>query len=168
MKGQAPAWALLKAARDFIAAIPPLALLNAPRRSGRMLVAEIDRFLDNAPSQEVPSDIVEEARDRWRESAAIRIDDDASMRSDAKGLWISAWVLAGPPVQSAGTRQFRQALDSLPLLQREVYILHRVEGRTLDDIAQRLGLTLEDTQAQFFAALRSLHAAIHGDKSWGA
>ncbi|WP_176482896.1 hypothetical protein [Sphingobium sp. D43FB] len=92
--------ALLEAARSFIADIPPLALLNAPRRTGRMLVARIDRYLETAPRQDAPPDVIEETRERWRGEAGIRIDGDAMMRGDGRGIWISAWVLAGPAVQS--------------------------------------------------------------------
>jgi len=165
MTRKASAWALLQAARDFIADIPPLALLNAPRRSGRKLVGEIDRLLEATPWKAAPPDIVEEARERWQEESAIRIDEDTMMRSDAKGLWISAWLLAGPAVQSVDRQQFRQALDSLPLMQREVYVLHRVEDRPLDEIAERLGLAFAEVEALFFEALRSLHAAIYGRKN---
>lgn len=161
MTHQASAWALLKAARDFIAEIPPLALLNAPRRSGRKLVEDIDRLLCASPCKIALPDILEEARERWQEERAIQIDDDAMMRSDAEGLWISAWVLAGPAVPSLDPQQFRKALDTLPVMQREVYMLHRVDRQPLSDIADRLGLTVGQSTALFVAALRSLHGAIH-------
>ena len=165
MTGAARATALLQAARDFIAVIPPLALLNGPRRSGQRLVADIDRFLVEAPWQEAPPDIVEEVRARWRGEATIHVDDHAVMRSNTQGLWIGAWVRVGSSVQPLDGQQFRQALDSLPLMQREVYILHRVEGRTLEEIAKRLGLTALEIEALFFAALRGLHAAIYGQQT---
>ncbi|MDX3908199.1 MAG: sigma factor-like helix-turn-helix DNA-binding protein [Sphingobium sp.] len=162
MTHQASASALLQAARDFIAEIPPLALLNAPRRSGRKLVEDIDRLLDTLPWKAALPDILEETRERWQDEHRVRIDNDATMRSDAKGLWISAWVLAGPPVQSLDPQQFRKALDTLPVMQREVYVLHRIEGQPLSKIADRLGLTVGQSTALFVAALRSLHGAIHG------
>ena len=60
---------------------------------------------------------------------------------------------------------FRHALDSLPLMQREVYFLHRVEARTLEEIAKRLGLPVQEIEALFFAALRGLHAKIYGQQN---
>ncbi|MEG8222335.1 hypothetical protein OSJ57_17155 [Sphingomonas sp. HH69] len=157
--------ALLEAARSFIADIPPLVLLNAPRRTGRMLVAQIDRYLDTAPRQDAPPVVIEDARERWRSEAGIRIEDDAMMRADGRGVWISAWVLTGPALQPTEPETFRQALNSLPVMEREVYVLHRVEGRTMDEIAQRLSCTVENAEALFFAALRGLYERIHGDKN---
>ena len=165
MTAAARATALLQAARDFIAVIPPLALLNGARRSGRKLVGDIDRFRRDALWQEAPPDIVEEVRARWRGDPAIHVDDHAVMRSDSQGLWISAWVRVGSCVQSLDGQQFRQALDSLPLMQREVYVLHRVEARTLEEIAERVGLPLREIEALFFAALGGLHAEIYGQQS---
>jgi len=157
--------ALLEAAHSFIADIPPLVLLNAPRRTGRMLVAQIDRYLDTAPRQDAPPDVIEDARERWRSEAGIRIEDDAMMRADGRDIWISAWVLTGPALQPTEPETFRQALNSLPVMEREVYVLHRVEGRTMDEIAQRLSCTVENAEALFFAALRGLHERIYGDKN---
>tara|TARA_R110000868_G_scaffold89729_3_gene249618 strand:+ start:925 stop:1419 length:495 start_codon:yes stop_codon:yes gene_type:complete len=157
--------ALLEAARSFIADIPPLALLNAPRRTGRMLVARIDRYLETAPRQDAPRDVIKETRERWRGEAGIRIDDDAMMRGDGRGIWISAWVLAGPAVQSFDRATFLQALNSLPVMEREVYVLHRVEGRTIDEIGERLFCPTEEAEALFFAALRGLHERIYGRKN---
>lgn len=165
MTAAARATALLQAARDFIGEIPPLALLNGPRRSGQRLVADIDRFLREAPWQEAPPDIVEEVRARCRGEATIQVDDHAVMRSDTQGLWIGAWVRVGSCVQSLDGQQFREALDSLPLMQREIYLLHRVEARKLEAIAERLGLTVQEVEVLFFAALRGLHAKIYGQLS---
>lgn len=157
--------ALLEAARSFIADIPPLALLNAPRRTGRMLVARIDRYLETAPKQDAPSDVIEDTRARWRGETGIRIEDDAMIRGDARGVWISAWVLAGPALQSFDRATFLQALNDLPAMEREVYVLHRVEGRTMDEIAERLSCPVEDAEALFFAALRGLHERIYGRRN---
>ncbi len=157
--------ALLEAARSFIADIPPLALLNAPRRTGRMLVAQIDRYLETAPRQDVPPDVIEDMRERWRGEKGIRIEDDAMMRGDGRGIWISAWVLAGPALQPIDVQTFRQALNSLPVMEREVYVLHRVEGRTMDEIGERLSCPKEEVEALFFAALRGLHERIYGRKN---
>lgn len=165
MTAAARATALLQAARDFIGEIPPLALLNGPRRNGQRLVADIDRFLVEALWQEAPPDIVEGVRARWRGEATIQVDDHAVMCSNSQGLWISAWVRVGSCVQSLDGQQFRQALNSLPLMQREVYVLHRVEGRPLEEIAERLGLPLPEIEALFFAALRGLHAKIYGQQN---
>ncbi len=153
-------FALLQAARDFIADIPPLALLNAPRRTGRKLVTEIDRALAATRWSAAPPDIIEAARGRWHRNG-VRIDDDAMLRTDAEGSWISAWVLAGPAISPISTTRFRAALDALPVMQREVYIMHRVEDRSLSSVAERLGLTIEATEKLLLDALRGLHLAIY-------
>lgn len=71
----------------------------------------------------------------------------------------------GAPATPINRQAFRLALDSLPLMQREVYILHRVEARTLEEIAERLGLPLREIEALFFAALRRFHAEIYGQQN---
>ncbi|PBN41372.1 hypothetical protein SxD43FB_22125 [Sphingobium sp. D43FB] len=62
-------------------------------------------------------------------------------------------------------RTFLQALNSLPVMEREVYVLHRVEGRTIDEIGERLFCPTEEAEALFFAALRGLHERIYGRKN---
>jgi DNA-directed RNA polymerase specialized sigma24 family protein len=151
------AWALLLAARDFIDAIPPLALLNAPRRSGRMLVAKIDRLLSIESWRDAPEDAVAEARQRWQQEKAIRIDDSAVMLADAKGLWVSAWLLLEYPTCPIAVDRFKQALESLPPMPREAYKLHRIEGRTMAEVAQQLGLSDHETEAHMSEALYGLH-----------
>lgn len=164
MTRQASPWALLAAARAFITDIPPLALLNAPRRTAKKLVADIDRLLASASSRQASPEIIDEARSRWTDEG-IRIDDDAIMQADARGFWVSAWLLAAPAVPAIETLAFREALERLPLMEREVYLLHRVDGRSLDEIAERLGVARTDTEALFFNALRHLHERIYGDRA---
>ncbi|WP_416463852.1 RNA polymerase sigma factor [Sphingomonas sp. VDB2] len=152
---------LLQAARDFIADIPPLALLNAPRRRGRKLVIDIDQVLAAAPWKAAPVDLLEDARKHWQ-GRAIQIDDDAVMRADAAGLWVGAWVLAAPPITTISTIGFRTALDALPIMEREVYVLHRVEGRPFSYLAERLGITIGQAETLLLNALHQLHVAIYG------
>lgn len=66
---------------------------------------------------------------------------------------------------SIDVQAFQQALSSLPPMQRQVYILHRVEGRTLPDTADQIGLSLKETQALLVASLRGLHSLIYGHKN---
>lgn len=151
---------LLQEARDFIADIPPLALLNAPRRRGRKLVMDIDRALAAAPWKAAPVDLLEEARKHWQGSA-IQIDDDTVMRADAAGLWIGAWVLVAPPITTISTIRFRAALDALPIMEREVYVLHRVKNRPFSYVADRLGITIGQAETLLLNALHELHVAIY-------
>ena len=156
--------ALLRESREFINAIPPLALLNAPRRGGRMLVAKIDDLLATQSWQNASAEAVEEVRTRWGHESAIRVDDNAITQADAAGLWVSGWLLAARAADPVDVEAFRRALDSLPLMAREVYRLHRVEGRGLDEVAQRLGMFSHEVETLLFAALRGLHAHIHGGR----
>ncbi|MEJ7934467.1 sigma factor-like helix-turn-helix DNA-binding protein [Sphingobium sp. AN558] len=154
--------ALLREAREFIDAIPPLALLNAPRRSGRMLVAKIDNLFAAKSWQKASVEAVDEVRARWGQESAIRVDDGAITQADAAGLWVSGWLLAGRAADSIDVEAFRRALDSLPLMAREVYQLHRIEGRALGEVAQRLGMSSDEVETLLFVALRGLHARIYG------
>lgn len=49
------------------------------------------------------------------------------------------------PEQQLASRQMlallQQAIDELPARQREVFLLHRVEGFTQDEVAQKLGIS---------------------------
>lgn len=151
---------LLQAARDFIADIPPLALLNAERRSRGNLVVDIDRALAAARWTTAPNNMVKAARKHWQTSA-IRIDDDAILQTDATGLWINAWVVAAPPTARIAQAHFVAALHALPVMEHEVYILHRVEDRSLSYVAERLGISMDDTEKLLLDALRGLYLAIH-------
>lgn len=151
---------LLQAARDFIADIPPLSLLNAARRSKGNLVADIDRALAAARWTTAPQNIVEAARKHWQTSA-IRIDDYAIMQTDATGSWIKAWVFMAPPTATITQAHFVAALHSLPVMEREVYILHRVEDRSMTYVADRLGITNDDAEKLLRDALRGFYLAIH-------
>ena len=66
-----------------------------------------------------------------------------------------------PPIDR---QAFLHALDSLATMDRQVYILHRVEGRTIDAVAQRLGLTRDEVEALLVAALRTLHKILYGHR----
>ncbi|CAN5221060.1 hypothetical protein BH11PSE5_BH11PSE5_23990 [soil metagenome] len=125
------------------------------------VVAKIDALIARAGVNTAPGDLVEELRARWRPVAAVRFEEAAVMQADASGLWVSAWLLTPQGTPPLALQTFKAALAALPLMAREVYTLHRMDGCSFDEIADRLGLAPSDVEKLFFEALRTLHLQIY-------
>ncbi|ALM86827.1 RNA polymerase sigma factor [Bordetella sp. N] len=54
-----------------------------------------------------------------------------------------------------------QALERLPLKKRQAYILHRLEGYTQPEIAQRLGVALNTVERYIMDATREIREQLH-------
>lgn len=125
------------------------------------LLDRIDQLLSNRESMAEPKDLVAGVSARWRDVPNVDIDTNAATRQDDRGSWVCAWLLAQPACPPIDRERFRDALDSLPLLAREVYRLHRIEGKSLAETGRQLGLDPAATEAQLFEALRGLHERLY-------
>jgi DNA-directed RNA polymerase specialized sigma24 family protein len=78
---------------------------------------------------------------------------------------IACRCLAGPQheVDPAHLERFRAAIDSMPALTREVFELHRFDDLPYGRIAARLGIGVDEVEAQLVAALTHLSLAVDGD-----
>ncbi len=53
------------------------------------------------------------------------------------------------------------AVNSLPLKRRKIYVMHRVEGKKYHEIATELNLSLRTVEAQMYQALRQVRRIIN-------
>lgn len=60
--------------------------------------------------------------------------------------------------------RIRAAIDSMPPLTREVFELHRFDDLAYGVIADRLGIGIDDVEAQMVTALMHLSRALDGDR----
>lgn len=158
---QSSALALLCAARNLIARFPLWRLTASDRAGVRDMVARIDELLKAAEIVDVSVERAVGLPSHWQETPDVRLDDGPIVRVNSQGVWISAWLLVGPARESPTTEQFEDALALLPVMAREVYMLHRVEGLALKNVARRLGLRLEEVELQLSEALRCLHRLLY-------
>lgn len=156
----ASAFELLRAAHSFIGRIWP-GLSPAELEEGTSLLARIAAAVREDGLSEASPALINEARGRWHDTETVHIADRARIHSDARGLWISAWLLLGAGKDRVSEAQFREALGALPIMVGEVYTLRRVDGLAFYDIACRLGLGIPEVERLFFDALRGLHQHIH-------
>lgn len=157
-----PQLSLLRASRNLLTALPSWRLGSGHRRSRRELVIRIDNLLDQNGVADVPAGLLHDLRARWRAQADIKIDSHPTIMRDGDDIWISAWLLGRPDWSRFDAGQFMAALADLPLMAREVYRLHRVLGRPLDEVALELGITMADAEAQMALALYGLHDRLFG------
>jgi DNA-directed RNA polymerase specialized sigma24 family protein len=106
--------------------------------------------------------VIDATRRRWARDGRVHIDSCPTVRTDRSGTWISAWLLAGDlaPIDADA---LSAALRDLPLWPGEVFRLLRQEGLAYAEIAQRLGLTVDEVRTYVAAALAHLDAALGDD-----
>ncbi|WP_261935121.1 sigma factor-like helix-turn-helix DNA-binding protein [Sphingomonas bisphenolicum] len=149
---QESATALLCAARDLIARIRSWRVTATDRSAAAELLDSIDRVLNDQNMTVGTEDMVEIVRAQWRDLPEVEIDSDAVTRHDQRASWVRAWLLAQPARAPIDPERFREALGSLPIMAREVYRLHRIDGQSLAETGRQLGLDPATTEVQLFEA----------------
>lgn len=161
---QKSATALLCATRDIISRIPSWRVTAADRCAAMDLLERIDRELNQAPLSVASAEIVEGVHSQWRDLPDVEIDKEPMSRHDDRGLWVRAWLLAQPAGAPIDQERFREALGALPIMAREVYRLHRIEGHSLAETGKQLGLDPAAAELQLFEALRGLHERLYAKR----
>ena len=93
---------------------------------------------------------------RWRKSRKI----------DNHGLLLDNVIASGMPLpdrELQGKQQldsFFSHLDNLPMRCKQVFLLHRVNNMSQQDIAEYLGISRSTVQKHMMNAMAKLHAAI--------
>jgi len=59
-------------------------------------------------------------------------------------------------------RAFDAAVEGLSAREREIYLLHRMEGLTYREVAERLGISVKTVEVQMGRALKKLRAELAG------
>jgi RNA polymerase sigma-70 factor (ECF subfamily) len=64
-------------------------------------------------------------------------------------------------------RRYRDAVDALPRKQREVFLAHRLDNMSYDEIARRGGMTVRQVERQVATAMYKLVKQMEGEPlSW--
>lgn len=103
--------------------------------------------------------------DHWRRTdPATSLDDPVANDPDASLVdHIAADAAFQPEVQAlsrAQARAFVDAVEALPLAQREAFLLHAEGGLTLDEIANLTQVGAETVKSRLRYAIRRLRAAM--------
>jgi len=59
-------------------------------------------------------------------------------------------------------RRLEQAVSNLPRIQREIFLAHRLDGLSYDEIARRTGLTVGRVERHMARALRRIDRQLSG------
>lgn len=138
-------------------------------RSSCLIVSRVLRRLGRPRSQpawmgpdkvaaSASRDLVDSTREIWADDPRVRIADAPAVRFDRDGLWIAAELLAG--ARAIDPRRLAAALGELPLLPREVYLLHHHGGLDERAIARRLAIDEMEVRAALVTALVLLDRAL--------
>ncbi len=64
-------------------------------------------------------------------------------------------------------RRIEQAMLNIPTLQREIFMAHRLDGLSYDELAERTRLTVRQIERHMARAIYKLDKQLHGRKlSW--
>jgi RNA polymerase sigma factor (sigma-70 family) len=61
-------------------------------------------------------------------------------------------------------RRVEEAAKNMPKLQREIFMAHRLDDMSYEEIARRTGLTVRQVERQMARALSKITAALRGRK----
>jgi len=137
------------------------AQLRRWRRSGAPSLTRVDEYPASSLPAPAFSDLVDSTRAVWAGDPRVRIDDMPQMRVAHDGLWIAAWLLGG--VLPIDPERLAVAIGSLPLLPREIYLLHQRDRLDETAIAHRLGLHEAEVSRELATAFRLLDEALEAD-----
>lgn len=130
-------------------------------RSGKPSASPLEEHRASSSPAAAFSDLINSTRAVWASDPRVRIDDAPGMRVAQDGLWIAAWLLGG--ARPIDPKCLANAVGSLPLLTREIYLLHqryRLDERV---IAHRLGLNEAEVRHELATAFRLLDVALEVD-----
>jgi len=148
--------ALLAEALLFFNDHPSFGLRRDPRRTSCELASRIDAHLAHWADEPHPAIAV--ARDRWRVTDFLRVDDDERcVEREADGYWVRAWIRIG--FGSIGEAdplladRYRRAVEALPDATRTIFLSHVQGGETYRQIANRLHIPVEVVERHVADAL---------------
>mgnify|MGYP002388435680 CR=1 FL=1 len=126
-------------------------------RQRRAFLARIEAQLRNHVDFSHPA--IAEARERWSTTSVIRIErNEPAVTSNYDGsYWVRAWIRVKldvlPSSQTADKRRYRAAVADLPELTRQVFLAHRVDDLSNEEIARNMSIDLEDVRIHISKAL---------------
>ena len=105
----------------------------------------------------VPDDVASAAEARWAKHPGVKLELPIKMRTDEDGVFVLGWLRAAEPLDRRdGAMALEAALAAMPVVAREVFVLHRRDDLSFEAIAGRLALTLNEVAEQFLVALLAI------------
>ncbi|MBT2246850.1 sigma-70 region 4 domain-containing protein [Sphingobium sp. BHU LFT2] len=132
----------------------------------RRLLGRLDAYLHRWEASPHPA--IAFARKRSESAASLRIDiDEISVEKASNGFWVRSWVWVDQKallcfeLQRLSTA--REILKTLPPRTRAVFLAHCIDDLPYQTIATDLGISVQDVQREFAAAMLALSIAIDPD-----
>ena len=136
------------------------------RAQRRSLLARLRR--QEAAGERDWQDVVDATRERWAGDYRVAVPARPAVRIDDDGIWVEAWLLAGeglPGSDPIAPDIMSAALARVPVIPREVFVLHRRDGMRLDAIDARLALPAGGARAALAEALMLLDELLAPDRT---
>ena len=106
--------------------------------------------------------LIEDTRRMWALDSRLRFPAKPGVRMDKDGTWIEVWILAGD-LAPIDTEALSAACHALPLWPGEVYRLFHQESMKYKQIADHLGLPVDEVRELLSDALSRLDAGLGHD-----
>jgi DNA-directed RNA polymerase specialized sigma24 family protein len=126
----------------------------------RALLAEALDFFNDHPRFSL-------RRDRRRNSYELASRIEAFLSADERAPATTAITPGQAPSTAAlpikaGAARYRDAIDALPPMTRDVLIAHQQENQSYQEISGRLGITTRDVEHHIAAAIAAISKALAG------
>lgn len=153
--------ALLTEARALLCAKALRSLMAGHRRRAGGLISAIDRQLSARQPGALSRATVLAAQSQRTEEWLTVDADEGHIAASATGVWIRAWLLLDwdsilPYLLEQLSPAYRAAVAALPPAEREIFLLHRLGGISLCDLARRSQCDVVQTQCVLARALATI------------
>ena len=158
---------LLREALEFLTDRPNFGLRRDRRVTSYALASRIDAHIAGLPAQNTEHPAVAVSRQQYREDERVSIDEPEYHVSESEAaIWVRAWVRidrsALPDISLAVPEDYRRAVEALPSMVRDVFLLVRVSDIDYNVIATLLNITVTQVEQYLADALvRIAHALDH-------
>lgn len=132
----AAAMMFIKRARRFVTRCAKTRRQNGTSANHSPQVADLDP----------PHPAIAIARERWKGVTFLRVDpDERCVEPAPDGTWVRSWIKISA-IDAHRLRRYDNALASLPLFTREVYLAHRSDSLDYHALAHRYGITAAEVE----------------------
>jgi DNA-directed RNA polymerase specialized sigma24 family protein len=160
--------ALLREALELLNDGPNFGLRRDRRVTSYALASRIDAHIAGLPAQDAEHPAVAVSGQQYGDDDRISIDEPEYHVSEGEDvIWVRAWLRidrsALPDVSLAVGEAYRRALDALPTMARDVFLLVRVNELDYRVIASLLNITVTQVEQYLADALVRIAHALDND-----
>lgn len=163
---------LLREALEFLNDRPNFGLRPDRRVTSYALASRIDAHIAGLPAQNAEHPAVAVSRQQYANDDRISIDEPEYHVSESEtAIWVRTWLRidrpALPDVSLAVGESYRHAVDALPTMARDVFLLVRVNELDYRVIASLLNITVAQVEQYLADALVRIAHALDNDAAGG-